>query len=88
MCRPARSPHSNPSSKDVLAKRLAPWTSAEVDGKFEERQVRAVLNQKKTWWFTSWFGVYQPELTEADQANIRDFYLNHGYLDVKVGDYA
>ncbi len=53
---------------------------------FETRELRGILNQKKTWWFTPWFGTYRPEMVEADRAVIRDFYLDHGFLDVQVDE--
>jgi len=69
-------------------KRITPGSGRpqEVVEHFETRELREILNQKKTWWITSWFGAYQPATTEADRAIIRDFYLNHGFLDVQVDE--
>ncbi len=53
---------------------------------FDASEVQSVLNQKTTWWITSWFGVYRPEFAGADQAALRKFYLNHGFLDVKINE--
>ncbi|MGE4488663.1 MAG: outer membrane protein assembly factor BamA [Kiritimatiellales bacterium] len=64
-------------------KQLLPFGSKAVD-RFDERQVRGLLKQKKTWWITSWFGAYHPELVETDLAAIRKFYQDRGFLDVKV----
>jgi len=67
-------------------KRLVPGSSRSDVGEenFETRQLQKILNQKTTWRITSWFGAYHPELADADQAILRNFYLNHGFLDVQV----
>ena len=67
-------------------KQLVPGldSSAKEKEQFDVRELERILNQKTTWWITSWFGAYHPELADADQAILRDFYLNHGFLDVQV----
>lgn len=67
-------------------KRLVPNVipSNEEKSVFEDRDLTSIMQQKKTWWITPWFGTYRPELVEADRAALRDFYLNHGFLDVTV----
>jgi len=67
-------------------KKLVPGldSSVKVKEQFDVREVQDVLNQKTTWWITSLSGAYHPELADADQATLRDFYLNHGFLDVQV----
>lgn len=69
-------------------KRLVPGLgrSAGDAKQFEVRELNNAISQKKTWWFTPWFGVYHPELTDSDRTAIRDFYLNHGFLDVQVDE--
>jgi outer membrane protein insertion porin family len=65
---------------------IVPWDigSEDEEDRFESRDVRRLLNQKKTWWITSWFGAYQPEMIDTDLAVLRKFYLDHGFLDVVV----
>ncbi len=66
-------------------KRLIPGRRAETGAdRFDTRDLQKLLNQKTTWGITSWFGAYHPELADADQAILRNFYLNHGFLDVQV----
>ena len=52
--------------------------------RFDTDELRKVINQKETFWITPWFGAYRPEVTDADQVLIRNFYMDHGYQDVKV----
>lgn len=51
---------------------------------FETAELRGLLQQKKTFWFTPWFGPYRPELTDIDLMAVRNFYLANGFLDVAV----
>ncbi len=40
-------------------------------------------------WLTSWWtdsGIYKKSQTEEDIQRLRDFYLNHGYINVAVGE--
>ena len=67
-------------------KRLIPGRAPaeEAPELFEARELTKIMNQKKTWWITPWFGAYQPEVQDADRAAIRNFYLDRGFLDVQV----
>jgi len=67
-------------------KKLVPGIDSSEKKKelFDAREVQKLLNQKTTWWVTSWFGAYHPELADGDQTILRNFYLNHGFLDVQV----
>ena len=67
-------------------KKLVPGIDSSKKKKefFDAREVQKLLNQKTTWWITSWFGAYHPEFADADQATLRSFYMNHGFLDVQV----
>jgi len=66
-------------------KRLVPGRRAETEAdRFDTRDLQKILNQKTTWGITPWFGAYHPEFADADQAILRNFYLNHGFLDVQV----
>jgi outer membrane protein insertion porin family len=65
-------------------KRLVPGHDDVQEDAFETRQVKKVLNQKSTWWITSWFGAYQPSLDDVDRAAIRKFYFDHGFIDAVV----
>ncbi|MDK2857512.1 MAG: outer membrane protein insertion porin family [Verrucomicrobiota bacterium] len=56
----------------------------EYSSRFEQKELRKVIKQRPTWWITPWFGSYHPELTETDLAAIREFYKDHGFLDVKA----
>jgi len=69
-----------------VLKRLLPnpFPSKKAVSVFAPGELRGVIQQKKTWWITSWFGAYRPELVEADLSAIRAFYLNRGFLDVQV----
>jgi len=69
-------------------KKLVPGSSLTDAGeeKFEAHELKRLLHQKTTWWITSWFGVHQPELAEADRTTLRAFYLDHGFLDVEVDE--
>ena len=80
--------NSRPARTERFFKRLVPGlnTSVEAKERFDARELRSLLNQKKTWWITSWFGAYHPEFLEADQAVLRNFYLDHGFLDVQVDE--
>jgi outer membrane protein insertion porin family len=53
-------------------------------GRFETDEVKGLLNQKKTFWITPWFGAYRPEVIDVDVATLEKFYLDHGFLDVQV----
>ena len=55
---------------------------------FSARQLQKVLETKTYFWLTSWFtdsGLYQSEVATADADRLKDFYLDHGYLQVQVG---
>jgi outer membrane protein insertion porin family len=63
-------PNIFPSRKDVV--------------RFDPRELKKLLQQKKTWWITPWFGAYKPEMKETDLAAIRKFYQDRGFLDMNV----
>lgn len=67
-------------------KRLVPniFPSRKTADRYEPRDLRKVMQQKKTWWITPWFGAYRPEAADADLAAIRRFYQDRGFLDVTV----
>lgn len=47
-----------------------------------------LISQEYSWW-SSWFtstGFYKEEDTSSDVERIKDFYLDHGYLQVQVGN--
>ena len=47
------------------------------------------IKTKPYFWLTSWWtdsGVYKKTQTEQDIERLRDFYLNHGYINVAVGE--
>jgi len=69
-------------------KRLVPGKGRSLGAthQFEIRELQKVIKQKKTWWITSWFGAYHPEMADSDRAAVRDFYLNYGFLDVQVDE--
>lgn len=66
----------------VLIPNLFP--SWRVASRYEPRDLRKLIQQKKSWWITPWFGAYKPETKEMDLAAIRQFYQDRGYLDVTV----
>jgi outer membrane protein insertion porin family len=73
-------------SSDSFWRRLVPniFPSKKTASRYEPRDLRKVMQQKKTWWITPWFGAYKPEMKEADLAAIRTFYADRGFLDVAV----
>lgn len=66
--------------------RLKPvlFPSKAAAARITARDLQKVIQQKKTWWITPWFGTYHPEFAEADSAALRSFYRNRGHLDVQV----
>ncbi len=73
-------------ASDSFYRRLIPniFPSRNAASRFEPRDLRKGMQQKKTWWITPWFGEYKPEMKEADLAVIRKFYQDRGFLNVKV----
>ena len=73
-------------TSDSFWRRLVPniFPSKKTASRYEPRDLRKVMQQKKTWWITPWFGAYKPEMKETDLAAIRKFYQDRGFLDVKV----
>ena len=54
---------------------------------FTDKELRKQLETSKYFWLTSWLtesGRYKEETIEADLDRLREFYLNHGYLQVQV----
>lgn len=55
---------------------------------FSDKELRKQIETKEYFWLTSWLtesGRYKEETLEADVERMREFYLNHGYLQVQVG---
>lgn len=55
---------------------------------FSNRKLRGVMETKQAW-FMSWLtsaGTYKEEVLKNDALLITDFYLNNGYINVKVGE--
>ena len=73
-------------ANDSFFRRITPniFPSRKVSDRFNPWELRKVMQQKKTWWITPWFGAYKPEMKEADLAAIRKVYQDRGFLDVKV----
>jgi outer membrane protein insertion porin family len=73
------------ASESVL-RRMTPniFPSRKTSDEFNPWELRKVMQQKKTWWITPWFGAYKPEMKEADLAAIRKLYQDRGFLDVQV----
>lgn len=71
---------------ESVFKRMMPdiFPSRKTSDHYKPRELRKVMQQKKTWWITPWFGAYKPEMKEADLAALRKFYQDRGFLDVKV----
>ena len=66
-------------------KRITPGKTFELEeGWFETSTLKKEITQKKTWWITSWFGAYNPDLADADLVILHRFYRNEGFLDVEV----
>jgi outer membrane protein insertion porin family len=61
-----------------------------IDGNksFSNRKLRGVMETKEKW-FLSWLtnaGTYKEEVLKNDSALIADFYMNKGFINVKVGE--
>jgi len=57
---------------------------------FSNRKLRGVMETKEKW-FLSWLtgaGTYKEEVLKNDGLILTDFYLNNGYINVKVGEPA
>lgn len=55
---------------------------------FSNRKLRGVIETKEKW-FLSWLtsaGTYKEEVLKNDSALIADFYMNNGFINVKVGE--
>jgi outer membrane protein insertion porin family len=55
---------------------------------FSPRKLRGVMETKEEW-FMSWLtgaGTYKEEVLKNDALLIADFYMNNGYINVKVGE--
>ncbi|MBC8019057.1 MAG: outer membrane protein assembly factor BamA [Verrucomicrobia bacterium] len=55
---------------------------------FGNRKLRGVMETKEKW-FLSWLtsaGTYKEEVLKNDTALIADFYMNNGFINVKVGE--
>lgn len=73
-------------ASDSLCRRMTPniFPSRQPSDRFNPWDLRKVMQQKKTWWITPWFGAYKPEMKEADLAALRKVFQDRGFLDVKV----
>ncbi len=55
---------------------------------FSDRKLRGTMESKESW-FMSWLtgaGTYKEEVLKNDALLITDFYLNNGFINVKVGE--
>jgi len=55
---------------------------------FSKRKLRGVMETQEKW-FLSWLtnaGTYKEEVLKNDSALIADFYMNNGFINVKVGE--
>jgi outer membrane protein insertion porin family len=55
---------------------------------FGNRKLRGVMETKEKW-FLSWLtgaGTYKEEVLKNDAALIADFYMNNGFINVKIGE--
>lgn len=55
---------------------------------FSDRKIKGVMETKEKW-FMSWLtgaGTYKEEVLKNDALLISDYYLNNGYINVKVGE--
>ncbi|MDD5285579.1 MAG: outer membrane protein assembly factor BamA [Desulfuromonadaceae bacterium] len=55
---------------------------------FSNRKLRGIMETKEKW-FMSWLtgaGTYKEEVLKNDALLITDFYLNNGYINIKVGE--
>ncbi len=55
---------------------------------FKDKTLRKQIETSNYFWLTSWLtesGRYKEETLEADLERIREYYLNHGYLQMQVG---
>jgi len=57
---------------------------------FSPRKLRGVMETKEKW-FMSWLtgaGTYKEEVLKNDVLLLTDYYLNNGYINVKIGEPA
>lgn len=62
--------------------------SFEGNKTFSNRKLRGVMETKEKW-FLSWLtnaGTYKEEVLKNDSALIADYYMNNGFINVKVGE--
>ncbi len=62
--------------------------SFEGNKSFSNRKLRGVMETKEKW-FLSWLtnaGTYKEEVLKNDSALIADYYMNNGFINVKVGE--
>ncbi len=55
---------------------------------FKDRKLKRAMQMTREHWFLSFLtkkDLYHPAKYEMDVGNIRDLYLNNGYLDIKIG---
>lgn len=55
---------------------------------FSERKLKGVMETKEKW-FMSWLtgaGTYKEEVLKNDALLLSDFYLNNGYVNIKIGE--
>ncbi len=55
---------------------------------FSDRKIKGVMETKEKW-FLSWLtgaGTYKEEVLKNDSLLITDYYLNNGYVNIKVGE--
>ena len=73
-------------ANDSFCKRITPniFPSRKNADHYNTWELTKVMQQKKTWWITPWFGAYKPEMKEADLAALRKFYQDRGFLDVRI----
>ncbi|MEI6207737.1 MAG: outer membrane protein assembly factor BamA [Desulfuromonadales bacterium] len=65
-------------------------TDIRFDGNkaFSNRKLRGIMETKEKW-FLSWLtgaGTYKEDVLKNDALLITDFYLNNGYINIKVGE--
>ncbi len=65
-------------------------TDIRFDGNkaFSNRKLRGIMETKEKW-FLSWLtgaGTYKEEVLKNDALIITDYYLNNGYINIKVGE--
>ncbi len=88
---------SDPQEKRILQYTIQENKRVKVKGvnfkgntAFSEKQLRKTMTTKKKGFFSfiTGSGKYEEEIFEADLERLKFFYIDHGYIDIRITDYS